>query len=249
VFEMKRAAALIEVGRRGVLVLALLGLVACGGGSERVEETSPGEDGVADVAADLLTDLGAGDAEVGGADLHPPELPELTDVAEPPAPDALPEASDLALDGPDDLETEGSADSLEDATIQDLPEVLDDLGEVDLAEPDVDVDDAPGDASGDVAPVSCEDDPGSFGCPCQEPVDCDSGWCVPHMGAWICTTPCDLGCEPGWTCTQMGFGDVLFVCLSSFPHLCLPCEDSGDCRSLDADGDACVRRDPLEGGF
>ena len=78
---------------------------------------------------------------------------------------------------------------------------------------------------------SCAEDPGGPLCPCLENGDCNSGFCVPHMGDRICTTQCLEDCPEGFSCKESeGFGaDVVYLCWSDFPGLCLPCSQSADC--------------------
>jgi hypothetical protein len=108
----------------------------------------------------------------------------------------------------------------------------------------------PADAGDDSGP-RC--DPGSrdFGCPCASNDDCLSGWCVYHEGGRVCTEECLTGCPAGWTCAQVGsvYPDVVFLCVSWFAHLCLPCSSNADCKTEGADADGCVAYDPLEGHF
>jgi hypothetical protein len=89
-------------------------------------------------------------------------------------------------------------------------------------------------------PPGCENG-GCFGDPCDEPNDCLSGLCLPHMGDEVCSEICDSECPAGFTCDLlvMGGGDPVMICLSTLPHLCLPCGDAGDC---DAGGvqSACI---------
>ena len=67
----------------------------------------------------------------------------------------------------------------------------------------------------------------------------------------MCTEECLTGCPSGWTCAQVGsvYPDVVFLCVSWFAHLCLPCTSNADCKTEGADADGCVRYEPLEGHF
>ena len=69
-----------------------------------------------------------------------------------------------------------------------------------------------------------------FGCPCDESGDCDSGFCVEHMGSKVCSSTCVEECPQGWSCEQVGTGaDQAWVCISYFERLCQPCWESPDC--------------------
>ena len=91
-------------------------------------------------------------------------------------------------------------------------------------------DTTPPDLPPDVPPT-CDEDPGGQFCPCEENGDCNSGFCVPHMGDRVCTTSCVEDCPEGFSCKESeGFGaDVVYLCWSAFPGLCLPCSQSADC--------------------
>ena len=87
----------------------------------------------------------------------------------------------------------------------------------------------------------CEPGAGCFGDPCSNNGQCDSGWCVEHMGEKICTSICQEECPAGWTCTQVvGGPDLVYVCVSGYPNLCRPCTDADDCLGVAGTDDACV---------
>ena len=125
---------------------------------------------------------------------------------------------------------------------------------VDGARPEVlDVETA-GDAAdgGDPLPdvVSCEPGAAGFGCRCEGNGDCASGYCVYHNGDRVCTRGCVDVCPAGWACQAVDQGaDPVFICLSRFAHLCLPCETSDDCRLLFGGGDTCVGYGDETGSF
>ncbi len=101
----------------------------------------------------------------------------------------------------------------------------------------------------DVEPVDTEDpkpecEPGE-GCfldECSENAQCQSGWCVEHMGQKVCTQACQEECPVGWTCSQVGADgpDVMFICVSTLPNLCRPCNGPLDCEGVAGTEDACV---------
>ena len=99
----------------------------------------------------------------------------------------------------------------------------------------------PGDAF-DVAGPSCEAGEGCFLDPCVENGDCQSGWCVDHMGDGVCSTPCTEECPAGWSCQQVAGTDpdVVFICVSHMANLCRPCADAADCQSVGGVEDVCL---------
>ncbi len=77
---------------------------------------------------------------------------------------------------------------------------------------------------------TCEPGEGCFSEPCESADDCLSGICTMHLGDKVCSKTCDTTCPQGWSCTLVGTGsDGQYVCMSTFSHLCLPCEDAGTC--------------------
>ncbi len=97
------------------------------------------------------------------------------------------------------------------------------------------------DAKEDSQFVPCDPGEGCFLDPCQENSDCQSGFCVDHMGEDVCTQICQEECPPGWTCQQMGAGpDLLFACISKVANLCRPCAAGADCKSPGGAEDACL---------
>ncbi len=106
----------------------------------------------------------------------------------------------------------------------------------------------------DVQPVdtvpTCEPGTGCFGEPCAENGECLSGWCVDHLGGSACSESCQEECPSGWSCEQVSGGgrDLVFICVSLVPSLCLPCWNSGDCGGLGEIQVPCVVIDG-EGSF
>jgi hypothetical protein len=136
----------------------------------------------------------------------------------------------------------------------DVPGTLEDLGTSDVATLEVTLelqsweiakdggptlpDLKPVDYTVDVEPP-CEE--GCFLSPCESGADCQSGWCVQHMGNDVCTLTCLDECPMGWECQQVGTGpDVGWICVSPFTHLCRPCTDGNDCESPTGVEDACL---------
>ena len=100
------------------------------------------------------------------------------------------------------------------------------------------------DVSEDDAPLQpgCEPGEGCFLDPCQENGDCQSGWCVDHMGDAVCTISCQEECPPGWSCQQVAGTDpdLVFVCVSNVANLCKPCASGNNCKSVGGAEDVCL---------
>jgi len=98
------------------------------------------------------------------------------------------------------------------------------------------------DAAPELPGLRCEPGEGCFLDQCLENVDCQSGWCVEHMGEKVCSLTCEEECPQGWLCTQVGSGgpDLVFVCVSNYPNLCRPCAEADDCAGAAGTEDACV---------
>ena len=88
----------------------------------------------------------------------------------------------------------------------------------------------------------CEPGEGCFLDECLENQECQSGWCVEHMGQKVCTQSCQEECPEGWTCSQVGGSDpdIIFICVSNFTNLCRPCTAALDCQGVTGTEDACV---------
>ncbi len=79
--------------------------------------------------------------------------------------------------------------------------------------------------------------------PCRSNTDCESGWCVPYAGAYVCTRPCEVDCADGWFCRAIANAgsDPVFICMPPDDRLCAPCIDSSDCA-----GGVCLTVDPRD---
>ncbi len=88
----------------------------------------------------------------------------------------------------------------------------------------------------------CEAGEGCFLDPCAENSQCQSSWCVEHMGDGVCTQSCQDECPPGWSCKQVAGTDpdVVYVCASDYANLCKPCKDGNGCLSPSGVADVCV---------
>ncbi len=96
----------------------------------------------------------------------------------------------------------------------------------------------------DTGPLArqCDAGDGCFLDKCIENAECQSGWCVDHMGEGVCTKPCQDVCPVGWKCKQVAATqpDVVYVCVSDHSNLCRPCAAGGDCKSPVGVEDVCV---------
>jgi hypothetical protein len=88
----------------------------------------------------------------------------------------------------------------------------------------------------------CEPGEGCFLDPCTQNTDCQSGWCVEHLGEGVCSALCQEECPPGWACKPVGAGgpDLAYVCVSQYSNLCKPCATSEGCKSPGGSQDACL---------
>ena len=94
----------------------------------------------------------------------------------------------------------------------------------------------------DVPLVQCDPGEGCFMDQCQDNTDCQSGWCVEHMGEGVCTSVCQEECPIGWICKEVGSGgpDVTFICISAFATLCKPCATSEGCQGPGGSQGTCL---------
>ena len=88
----------------------------------------------------------------------------------------------------------------------------------------------------------CDPGDGCFLDKCAENSDCQSGWCVDHMGESLCTKTCQDECPAGWSCQQVAgaYPDLVYVCVSDYTNLCRPCSSGNDCKSPVGAEDVCV---------
>ena len=92
----------------------------------------------------------------------------------------------------------------------------------------------------DLAPA-CGPGEGCFGDQCTGNDQCQSGWCVEHLGEGVCSEACQEECPDGWSCQQVAGTepDVVYICVSDYANLCKPCGSSPECQSTGAE-DVCV---------
>ncbi len=68
--------------------------------------------------------------------------------------------------------------------------------------------------------------------PCEDNLDCASGWCVPFEDRNVCSQTClDEGCPDNWGCHAVANTepDVVFICFPPGNRLCGVCIQDGDC--------------------
>ena len=92
--------------------------------------------------------------------------------------------------------------------------------------------------------------PGSSGCACLKPQDCDNGFCIedPNVdGGLACATKCVTDCPAGYACAPVtaADGDITTICVPKFVRLCDPCAISKDCEALGLKDTACVDQGAL----
>ena len=126
---------------------------------------------------------------------------------------------------------------LEEVAPEDLarPDVREELSVFDIAL------EFPDFVASDVGP-GCAPGEGCFLDPCTENGDCQSGWCVEHMGEGVCSELCSEECPPGWSCKQVGASDpdLVYACVSAHSNLCKPCATTTDCKAAGGAEDVCV---------
>ncbi|MBM4353921.1 MAG: hypothetical protein FJ109_09015 [Deltaproteobacteria bacterium] len=98
--------------------------------------------------------------------------------------------------------------------------------------------------------AQCNPGEGCFLDPCQQNTDCQSGFCVEHLGESVCSMTCKEECPSGWACKQFSEAgrDLVYVCVSLHANLCKPCATGADCTSSGGGADVCVTY-PGEGSF
>lgn len=82
--------------------------------------------------------------------------------------------------------------------------------------------------------------PGELGYPCDENLDCNSGFCIQTADGRQCTRACVDECPTNWECRQSPGQDTVYICLPRFIHLCDPCRESDDCNGPGQSGNYCL---------
>ena len=90
--------------------------------------------------------------------------------------------------------------------------------------------------------LECLPGEGCFMDKCSENSECQSGWCVEHMGEGVCTVACQEECSAGWSCKPVGSGgpDIVYICVSDYSNLCKPCVINSDCKNVGGADDVCL---------
>ena len=158
-------------------------------------------------------------------------------------------SSDIEAGGETEPETDAvsedgavSVDTNLDVSTPDV--VTPDITSPDAQDDDVDVVAASDSMEDADVPEGCEEG-GCFLQECEEPSDCFSGICVPHLGGKVCSETCEAECPSGFLCSliSLGSSDPSYICVSSFPNLCQPCHSTSECAS---DGASSGRHLPPE---
>ena len=125
-----------------------------------------------------------------------------------------------------------------------------------LIVPDLGTSDMDGDGESDLdigvdGDLLCAPGAAAFGCPCAGNGDCVSRYCGFHTGERVCALDCVDTCPAGFTCQPVNVGgaDAIYVCISTFPHLCLPCAGDDDCRLVSGAFDLCLDYGEAAGSF
>ncbi len=94
----------------------------------------------------------------------------------------------------------------------------------------------------EAGPIGCAPGDGCFGDNCAQNSDCQSGWCVDHLGDGVCSQLCQDECPAGWACKLLTGTepDMVWLCVSNYSNLCKPCSSKDDCRNAAGIEDACV---------
>ena len=90
--------------------------------------------------------------------------------------------------------------------------------------------------------LNCLPGEGCFMDKCTENAQCQSGWCVEHMGEGVCSESCSEECPQGWSCKPVGASDpdLVYVCVSNHSNLCKPCTSTEGCKAVGGAEDVCV---------
>jgi hypothetical protein len=98
------------------------------------------------------------------------------------------------------------------------------------------------DAAADGLGPQCQPGEGCFLDKCSENSDCQSGWCVEHMGEGVCSLICQDECPAGWSCKQVGSSDpdIVYACVSNHANLCKPCATTEGCKTVGGAEDVCL---------
>jgi len=98
--------------------------------------------------------------------------------------------------------------------------------------------DAASETSQEVVGPSCDTDPKPFFCPCENNIQCESGFCIAVDEDDIarrCSKACIDTCPQGWECRGIATGgDPIFICQPPISTLCKACGTNSNCEKLGA---------------
>ena len=90
--------------------------------------------------------------------------------------------------------------------------------------------------------------PGSAGAPCEDGLDCISGFCIYSPSGKVCTVACLEDCPFGWKCVlhESSLPDEIYICAPRGIDLCRPCTVNADCSLNGVEsGQACLPYGPV----
>ena len=90
--------------------------------------------------------------------------------------------------------------------------------------------------------LGCDPGEGCFMDKCSQNADCQSSWCVEHLGEGVCSMTCEEECPPGWVCRNVtgASPDIVWVCVSNHANLCKPCSSTTECKGAGGVDDLCI---------
>lgn len=95
-------------------------------------------------------------------------------------------------------------------------------------------------------------DAGQAMVPCDDPSECDSGFCIPTSEGNVCALSCVDSCPDGFACRLLEIPgqDPTFVCLDLGLNACKPCNIHDECRTQGgSENDRCTEFGDYEGSF
>jgi hypothetical protein len=102
----------------------------------------------------------------------------------------------------------------------------------------------------DLVSVDVPPEPGQFGYPCTDNVQCNSGFCVDSPGGRVCSRICVASCPTDWVCKPISSsGETVQICVPLFLNLCDPCEITKDCNGELTGGLAICVNKGADGSF
>jgi hypothetical protein len=155
-------------------------------------------------------------------------------------------AGEVGEAGGDGLAEVGFQEKQDDQALE-VPDVLPD-GLLEVPEfQGENTDDVPGDLPPEATWCA---EPTGFGCDCETPADCQSGYCINTAQGKKCTELCVTSCPEGFLCQNVSAAgtDPVYICVAPYLELCKPCDGDGDCSDFAGSANRCVSYG-AEGGF